>query len=198
MSESKNLRNERRSDPWRIGREIKEKLDNICLKINMKKSYNCTDKLIESSMNLILEDINIVDKNIQDSLIGLKYLINSNFFKELVYNINEKIIDDIAENLLQSLSNVNNIGLNIFVSEQENASECTQLRNKVESIIKAIAYLFNEDVKLRVKGRNLLEILFITKDSNVTRFVQFLIRRILDKYDEKQLSKDCELNVEFS
>lgn len=198
MSESKNLRNERRSDPWRIGREIKEKLDNICLKINMKKSYNCTDKLIESSMNLILEDINIVDKNIQDSLIGLKYLINSNFFKELVYNINEKIIDDIAENLLQSLSNVNNIGLNIFVSEQENASECTQLRNKVESIIKAIAYLFNEDVKLRVKGRNLLEILFITKDSNVTRFVQFLIRRILDKYDEKQLSKGCELNVEFS
>ncbi|BDB99254.1 hypothetical protein [Saccharolobus caldissimus] len=197
MSESEDLRNKRRSDPWRIGSKIKEELDNICLKINMKKSYKCTDKLIESSMNLISEDINIVDDNVQDSLIGLKYLINSNFFKKLIYNINEKIIDDIAENLLQNLNNTNNIGLNIFMVGQENDSKCKS-RSKVESIIKAIVYLFNEDVKLRVKGENLLEILFITKDSNVTRFIQFLIRRILDKYNEKSLNKDCELNVEFS
>ncbi|MDT7861356.1 MAG: hypothetical protein RRA45_03985 [Saccharolobus sp.] len=198
MSESEDLRNKRRSDPWRIGSDIKKNLDDICLKINMKKSYKCTDKLIESSMNLILEDINIVDGNIQDSLIGLKYLISSNFFKKLIYNINEKIIDDMAENLLQSLNNANNIGLNIFMIGQENVSECTQSRNRVESIIKAIVYLFNDDVKLRVKGGNLLEILFITKDSNVTRFIQLLIRRILDKYNEKPLNKDCELNVEFS
>ncbi|MEM0092299.1 MAG: hypothetical protein QXF93_04830 [Saccharolobus sp.] len=179
------------SRPWRIKNSIWENLDVICTKLNIKKSYNCTDKLIEASSTLILENIDITNQDIEKALVGMEYLINNDLFYYLIINCNdEKIISQIA-NILVSFIN-NKIQQTIVLPDLEAESLVCEERKIIENIIRGLTYSVKNHVKITTKARNRIDIFSPLNNVQIINFLYKIITILKEYYDIISLDNNCE------
>ncbi len=175
------------SHSWRIGNKIWEDLDRICMKLNMKKSYRCTDKIIESAIKLIDSNLDIMDLNFKESIIGLTYLINSNFFNDLITLLlknNDKTMIKLLSDKIISYINGSIGELDIII---ENESEkCKSLKRMLSSVIISLSSLFGSELKLIVLGREeevkSIEIFSPTNNIVLLSYLNEVIQRFSESY----------------
>ncbi|TRM84994.1 hypothetical protein DJ521_07925, partial [Sulfolobus sp. E3] len=175
------------SHSWRIGNKIWEDLDRICTKLNMKKSYRCTDKIIESAIKLIDSNLDIIDLNFKESIIGLTYLINSNFFNDLIIFLmknNDKIMIKLLSDKIISYINSSLGELDIIVESE--SEKCKSLKRILGSIIISLSSLFGSELKLRVLGREedirSIEIFSPTNNVTLLSYLNDMIQRFSENY----------------
>ncbi|WP_338604221.1 hypothetical protein V6M85_05940 [Sulfolobus tengchongensis] len=177
------------SRPWRIGSDVWEKLDEICVKLKMKKSYNCTDTIIQNASDLIMEDINITDSSVKNALIGIKYLINSNIFYSLISNMNNDNSYKEIANLLLSFINGKTQKATLFLTE--NSDSCTE-RSLLENIIRSLVFILGDNVRLLVDGKTKFEIVPTTENPNIIKFLKVITEAFKENFSILELENSCD------
>ncbi|ACP36805.1 conserved hypothetical protein [Sulfolobus islandicus Y.G.57.14] len=177
------------SRPWRIRSDIWEKLDEICIKLDNKKSYNCTDKIIQSASELIMEDIDITDISIRNSILGIKYLISSNVFYNLISNIqDEKIYKEIANSLLSTITNKVQETFLLYLENFEN--NCKE-RSILENVIRGLTYILGENIKLVADGKTRFEIINASTNPNIINFLRIITEILDENFQIIELDHSC-------
>ncbi|AAK42728.1 hypothetical protein SULI_02100 [Saccharolobus solfataricus] len=178
------------SRPWRIRSDIWEKLDEICIKLDNKKSYNCTDKIIQSASELIMEDIDITNPSTRNAVLGIKYLIASNLFYNLISSIHdEKIYKEIANSLLSIITNeAQDTGLLLLESFESNCKE----RSILENVLRGLAYILGDNIKLVADGKTKFEMINVSTNPNIIKFLRIITETLKENFQIIELDESCD------
>ncbi|QGA53277.1 hypothetical protein GFS03_01040 [Sulfolobus sp. E5-1-F] len=177
------------SRPWRIRNDIWEKLDEICIKLNNKKSYNCTDKIIQSASELIMEDIDITDISTRSAILGIKYLISSNVFYNLISIVQEeKIYKEISNSLLSLIAN--KVQESALLGLENSENNCKE-RSILENVLRGLTYILGENIKLIADGKTKFEIINATSNPNIIKFLHIIMETLRENFQIIQLDESC-------